>query len=118
MVTTSPGYWCECRTASGLIASIDAPTANHAVRWIAIALHTILPALDLDASAHAWRWLQQDRHTMTADLHQGEPITFTITTPTTRITWTARPALFLPLAHRHNVQLPPCAGAFRPTATP
>ncbi|MEU5160157.1 hypothetical protein AB0G74_11180 [Streptomyces sp. NPDC020875] len=115
MVTTTPGYWCECRTTDTFIASIDAPTAAHAVRWIAITLHTILPALDPDASADARRWLQQDRHTMTEALHQGEPVTLTIRATTTHITWTARPAHFLPLAHRHNVELPACAEAFSPT---
>lgn len=122
-VKPTPGYWCECwTTANGakepdLIASIDAQTAEQAVRWIAIALHTVEPALDVYASAKAWRWIYEDRHTMTEDLRRLNPASLSITnTARTNITWTARPVLFLPLTHRQNTQLPPCTQQFRPTS--
>ena len=35
----------------------------------------------------------------------------------TRITWTIRPALFLPLAHRQGSELPACAHDFKPHPT-
>lgn len=34
-----------------------------------------------------------------------------------RITWTIRPVLYLPLAHRQNAELPFCAYAFEPQPT-
>ncbi|MEU9607784.1 hypothetical protein [Streptomyces sp. NPDC048057] len=116
----TPGYWCECWTTtngdgkSALLASIDADTAEQAIRWIAIALHTVEPALDVDASAKAWRWFYEDRHTMAEDLLHLEPVALSITSTKTNITWTARPVSFLPLAHRQNTQLPPCTQQFRP----
>ncbi|QDO41484.1 hypothetical protein FNV62_28110 [Streptomyces sp. RLB3-17] len=46
----------------------------------------------------------------------SEPCTVTINQGGTHITWTARPALFLPLAHRRSLELPSCAYDFKPHA--
>lgn len=58
------GFWCECWTESlteqrppTLVASFDAHSAPQANRWVAVALETISPALDLDASTEAWEWM-------------------------------------------------------------
>ncbi|MEU5610798.1 hypothetical protein AB0H03_19040 [Streptomyces sparsogenes] len=123
MTTGSPrrGYWCECWTQDlitaeppALHASIDAYTAPQADRWVAIALRTITPALDPDASDEAWAWLYDGRITTRRALLRSEPCTVSITQATTRITWTIRPVLYLPLAHRTATELPPCAYDFKP----
>ncbi|MFJ8937125.1 hypothetical protein ACIRL0_15670 [Streptomyces sp. NPDC102365] len=123
MLTDEPrwGYWCECWTedlatgwAPELQASFDAHSAPQADRWVAMALRTISPALDVDASDEAWGWLYEGRiETRRALLHM-QPCTVSVTHASTRITWTIRPVLFLPLAHRQGIELPACAYDFKP----
>ncbi|MER6285280.1 hypothetical protein [Streptomyces sviceus] len=115
------GYWCECWTEeltdqSGLAlrASFDAYTAPQADRWVAVALRTISPAFDPEASEQAWQWLYDGRIDTRRALLRSEPCTVSVTFNTTRITWTIRPVIFLPLAHRQGTQLPPCAYDFKP----
>ncbi|MFH9803746.1 hypothetical protein ACH4M0_16070 [Streptomyces albidoflavus] len=114
------GYWCECWTedltsAEGptLLASFDTHSAPQADRWIAVALRTISPALDSDASDEAWAWLYEGRVETRQALLCSEPCTVTVTHASTRITWTVRPALFLPLADRRGAELPACAYDFK-----
>ncbi|MEU4259912.1 hypothetical protein AB0B42_21375 [Streptomyces fradiae] len=121
MNSLTRGYWCECWTqnlttteAPILRASFDAYSAPQASRWVAIALHTISPALDADASKQVWTWLYEERTETVQALIRSEPRTLTITQAGTRITWTIRPVLFLPLAHRQNTELPACAPSFQP----
>jgi hypothetical protein len=118
------GYWCECWTQDltqteppALHASFDAYTAPQADRWVAIALRTITPALDSDASDEAWEWLYEDRITTRRALLRSQPCMVSITQASTRITWTIRPVLFLPLAHRAGIELPACAYDFKPQST-
>ncbi|MFF4120333.1 hypothetical protein ACFY0P_43800 [Streptomyces sp. NPDC001714] len=116
------GFWCECWTEDltdgmqwpALRASFDAYSAPQADRWVTIALRTISPALDPDASDEVWAWLHDGRAETRRALLRLEPCTVSVTQASTRITWTIRPVVFLPLAHRHDEQLPPCAYAFRP----
>ncbi|GAA2534426.1 hypothetical protein GCM10010423_33470 [Streptomyces levis] len=84
---------------------------------MAIALRTISPALDSDASDEAWAWLHEDRAETRRALLRSEPFTVTIKHAQLRITWTIRPVLYLPLAHRQAAELPACAYAFRPQPT-
>ncbi|CAL9490295.1 hypothetical protein [Streptomyces sp. enrichment culture] len=118
------GYWCECWTEDvtttqgpALLASFDAYSAPQADRWVAIALRTISPALDSDASDEAWAWLHDERAETRRALLRSEPCTVTITHAHIRVTWTIRPVLFLPLAHRQNAELPACAYSFNPRTT-
>ncbi|MFE9096495.1 hypothetical protein [Streptomyces sp. NPDC007264] len=120
----SRGYWCECWTQDlsderglALLASFDAYSAPQADRWIAVALRTISPALDPDTSDEAWTWLYDGRAETRRALLRAEPCTVSITQSSTRVTWTIRPVLFLPLAYRQGVGLPPCAQEFKPHAT-
>lgn len=118
------GYWCECWTEDltggprpRLLASFDAYSAPQADRWVAIALRTVSPALDPEASDDAWAWLYEGRvHTRRA-LLRAEACTVTVTQAGTRVTWTIRPVVFLPLAHRRGSELPACAHDFKPHAT-
>ncbi|MFF4140847.1 hypothetical protein ACFY0A_05520 [Streptomyces sp. NPDC001698] len=127
MLTDKPtrGYWCECWTENlgkttdkpAFRASFDAYSAPQADRWVAVALRTISPALDADASDEAWAWLHDGRSETRRALLRQKPCTVTITHASTRITWTIRPVLFLPLAHRQGIELPACAHDFKPHAT-
>ncbi|MFD7991300.1 hypothetical protein [Streptomyces mexicanus] len=124
MKALTRGYWCECWTENLLSAegptlrgSFDAYSAPQADRWIAVALRTISPALDSDASDEAWTWLYDGRIDTRQALMRSEPCTVTVTHAGTRITWTVRPALFLPLAHREAAELPACAYDFKSLAT-
>ncbi|MEU6604105.1 hypothetical protein ABZ922_03365 [Streptomyces shenzhenensis] len=124
MKTPTPGYWCECWTQDlttgqppTLRASIDAYMGAQADRWVAVTLRTISPALDADASQEAWDWLYNGRIETRRALLRAEPCTVSVTHANTRITWTIRPVLFVPLAHRQGAQLPACAYAFTPQPT-
>ncbi|MET7737148.1 hypothetical protein ABZT02_38360 [Streptomyces sp. NPDC005402] len=119
------GYWCECwaqdlteETRPVLRASFDAYSAPQADRWVAVALRTISPALDPDASQEAWEWLYDGRITTRKALLRAEPSTVTLTQARTRITWTIRPVIFLPLAHRQSLDIPACAHQFKPRTGP
>ncbi|MFG3294496.1 hypothetical protein ACGF3G_37550 [Streptomyces sp. NPDC048179] len=116
------GFWCECWTEDltdgmqwpALRASFDAYSAPQADRWVAIALRTISPALDPDASDEVWAWLHDGRAETRRALLRLEPCTVSVTQASTRITWTIRPVIFLPLVHRQDVELPACAYVFKP----
>ncbi|QHA05260.1 hypothetical protein GQF42_19930 [Streptomyces broussonetiae] len=117
------GYWCECWTEDlsgdqppALRAAFDAYSAPQADRWVAVTLRTISPALDSDASDIAWAWLSQGRIATRRALLRFEPCSVTVAQDHTRITWTIRPVLFVPLAHRQGVELPACAHDFKPHA--
>ncbi|MFJ3825409.1 hypothetical protein [Streptomyces nodosus] len=123
MTGLARGYWCECwaEDPSGdqppaLRASFDAYVAPQADRWVAVTLRTISPALDPDASDQAWAWLYEGRIATRRALLRSEPCTVTVAQASTRITWTIRPVLFLPLAHRQGAQVPACAHDFKPHA--
>ncbi|MCQ4083163.1 hypothetical protein NGB36_21775 [Streptomyces sp. RB6PN25] len=119
------GYWCECWTqspttgdAAVLLASFDTTSAAHAVRWIRVALRT-LASVDPDAFAGAWGWLTGGYVADIEALAGTEPCTISIRHKDTHVQWTARPVLFLGLAHRQADNLPACAGKFTPlTAAP
>ena len=115
------GFWCECWTEDFTETqqptprgSFDAHSAGQADRWIAIALRTITPALDTRASDEAWEWLYEGRIETRRALLCSEPCSVSINQSGTRITWTARPVLFLPLAHRQGIELPACTQNFKP----
>lgn len=123
-VSARYGYWCECwsedlteQWGPALPASFDAYSASQADRWVAVALRTISPALDTDASDEAWEWLYEGRIETRRALLRAEPCTVSVTHAGTRITWTIRLVLFLPLAHRQAAELPTCAYDFKPRQT-
>jgi hypothetical protein len=118
------GYWCECWTEEAsstggptLLASFDAYSVPQADRWVAIALRSVSPALDSDASDEAWTWLHEGRAETRRALMRSEPCRVTITHASVRVTWTIRPVIFLPLAHRQDAKLPACADRFKPRHT-
>ncbi|MFF9003163.1 hypothetical protein ACF1GW_36810 [Streptomyces achromogenes] len=115
------GFWCECWTESltkqgplALVASFDAYSAPQADRWVAVALQAISPALDSDASTTAWEWMYDGRIDTRRALLRAEPCTVSLIHSSTRITWTIRPVLFLPFAHRQGAELPECTQDLTP----
>ncbi|MEV8067717.1 hypothetical protein AB0P32_16515 [Streptomyces sp. NPDC085995] len=99
------------------MASFDAYSAPQADRWVAVTLRTISPALDADASDEAWTWLHDDRIETRRALLRREPCAVTIRHANTRITWTIRPTLYLPLAHREATEHPTCTDTFTPLSS-
>jgi hypothetical protein len=115
------GYWCECWTQSpatgdapALLASFDATSAAEAVRWIRVALRTVASALDPEEFAGAWGWLTGGYVADLECLARTERCAVAIRHADTHVQWTARPVLFLSLAHRQANNLPACAGKFTP----
>ncbi|WP_435853716.1 hypothetical protein [Streptomyces misionensis] len=115
------GFCCECWTEDlaeqqppALLASFDAYSAPQVDRWVSVALRTVSPALDADASDEAWEWLYEDRIETRRALLRAEPCTVSVTHADTRITWTIRPAIFLPLAHCQGAELSARANEFKP----
>ncbi len=121
------GFWCECWTQSpatgegpALLTSFRALTAPRAVRWMRIALRTLTSGLDAEAAGHAWNWIGVGYLNDIETLMREQPCAMTISHGDTHIGWTARPALFLPMAHPQTAQLPACATQFtlEPRAEP
>jgi len=124
-VTTRSGFWCECwtegvdgRLPPVLFGSFHAYSEREADSWVSTILRTISPALDADASQEAWERLYDHRIDTRRALLRREPWTVSVTHVTTRITWTVRPVLFLPMAHRQGTELPSCAHDFKPHTVP
>ncbi|MCX4763275.1 hypothetical protein OG562_20340 [Streptomyces sp. NBC_01275] len=118
--TTRSGFWCECwtegldgRCPPALFGSFDAYSAYEANNWVATILRTISPALDTATSQKAWTRLHDHRIDTRRALLRREPWSVSVTHVSTRITWTVRPALFLPMAHRQGVELPSCSHDFK-----
>jgi hypothetical protein len=118
------GYWCECWTQSPatgkapvLLALFDTTSAAHAIGWIRVALRTIASALDPETFAVTWSWLTDGYVANIEALARTEPCALTVSQADTLIEWTARPVLFLGLAHRQVSKLPACAGKFTPPTT-
>ncbi|MFF3939212.1 hypothetical protein [Streptomyces phaeofaciens] len=97
-----------------LFGSYDAYTEVEANNWVSTILRTISPALDADASQEAWERLHDHRVNTRRALIRRVPWTVSITHVSTRITWTVRPALFLPIAHRQGSGLLTCTEEFKP----
>ena len=117
--TLHRGYWCECWTQSPatgetptLLMSFRADTPQQAVRWIRIALRTMASGLQAEEAERAWTWLTEGYLKDINNLNHDHPRTVTITHADTHISWTARPALFLPTAHGHAPELPGCSAQF------
>jgi hypothetical protein len=118
------GYWCECWThspatgdAPALLASFDATSAAQAVRWMRVALRTVVSALDPQEFASAWKWLTGGYVADIEALVRTELCAIAIFHGDTHIQWTARPVLYLTLADRQARKLPPCAREFTHRAT-
>jgi len=57
------------------------------------------PKLNMMKCERAYHWLDHGQWEAVARLKAGEPYAFTAAAGRTRVEWSARPVLFLPLAH-------------------
>jgi len=118
MVAVRRGFWAECvtRTAdtgTSLVASIDTVTARQAVGWVRGSAGPLVSLLDDVERDAALSWLEGGGCIgAVAGLRRGEPCAFTLRRGGTRVDWTVRPVIFLPLAGRDDRGVPECAGRF------
>ncbi|MGW4512998.1 hypothetical protein ACWEO4_13520 [Streptomyces sp. NPDC004393] len=112
---TRPGFWCECLLTSAesdstvLVGSFDAYAARDAVRWIRIAVRMLVSVVDTAEAEPVHEWLLFGSNPTAAALERGDPFTVALRHEQLRLVWSARPVDFLPLAHRTDRALPPCA---------
>ncbi|MFJ5839822.1 hypothetical protein ACIQGO_24200 [Streptomyces shenzhenensis] len=110
-----PGFWCECLLTSAesdgtvLVGSFDAYAASDAVRWIRIAVRMLVSVVDAAEAEPVHEWLLSGSNPTAAVLERGEPFAITLRHEQLRLVWSAWPVCFLPLAHRTDHALPPCA---------
>lgn len=115
-IALRPGYLCECITYTidalnnpVTVAAFDAASPTQAVRWIRIAVRTLASTLGQDDFRDTWDWITGGHHDASDALSIGDPCTFVITYRTTRVEWTARPVLFLPMAPHQPTSPRACA---------
>ena len=112
-LTLHSGYWCECWTQSPatgedpvLLAALKASTSSEAVRWIRGAVQTVALSLEPETVEHAWDWIRSGYIADVEALLRNEPCAVDLSYAGTYIGWTARPALFLPVARLKAAELP------------
>ncbi|MDX3456914.1 hypothetical protein PV396_34040 [Streptomyces sp. ME02-8801-2C] len=102
------GWWCEFAAypmsdggngGAGLHANA-ADTPEQALVWMRIAVRVLLSAFDPEDAERAFRWLDHGQWEAVMRLRAGEPYAFVASCGDTRVDWSARPVLFLPLACR------------------
>ena len=121
-VTIYRGFWCEYWVESPtagdepvLVASLRATTPSQAVRWIRLTLRIIVPALEGAAAERAWTWLDTGYKGDVDALIHNRACAVSANYAATRVSWTVRPALFLPMAHPSINEVPPCSARLRLT---
>ncbi|MCR8575056.1 hypothetical protein [Streptomyces sp. Isolate_219] len=101
-------WWCEFSTRTPAFGASDdqvlvraqsAETPTQAMVWIRLAVRVLLSGFDPRDTERAYRWLDHGQWEAVARLKAGEPYAFTAAAGRTRVEWSARPVLFLPLAH-------------------
>ncbi|QDO42914.1 hypothetical protein FNV62_36515 [Streptomyces sp. RLB3-17] len=121
--STQPGFWCECLLTSTesdstvLVGSLDAYAALDAVRWIRIAVRMLVSVADEAEAEPVHEWLLFGSNPTAAALERGKPFAIALRHEQLRLAWSARPVSFLPLAHRADRALPPCAQEWSQPAT-
>ncbi|GAA2926258.1 hypothetical protein GCM10020221_22770 [Streptomyces thioluteus] len=111
------GYWCQCTITffdstrgSRLVTAFDARSASEAVVSIIVAMEMTTPYQHESEAAAVRAWA--DRTQAVSSLIGGQTCTYTVDHGDLHLTWTIRPALFLPLADRKTIELPTCAKRF------
>jgi hypothetical protein len=99
-----PGYWCECvlytptaEFGTTIVDSFDATSAAEAVGWLRFYLSDLTETVSVAESDAARRWLVGGHATTLAAVAKNEPFSFWVSAGWTRVEWTIRPVLFLPL---------------------
>ncbi|WP_037595343.1 hypothetical protein [Streptacidiphilus cavernicola] len=106
VLTLHPGYLCECWTQSpatggrpAVVAGFPfrAATASEAVRWIRGVVRTVALSLDPDEVEGALSWIRSGYIDDIEALNRNQPCAVDISYADTRIRWTVRPVVFLPM---------------------
>lgn len=102
------GWWCEfvAYAAAGdssgeggaRMRTSAAGTPEHALVWMRLAVRVLLSAFDPEDTERALRWLEHGQWEAVMRLRAGEPYAFIASSGNTRVEWSARPVLFLPMA--------------------
>jgi hypothetical protein len=92
---------------------MDTVTALAAVEWVRISAGPLVSSLDEVERSAALSWLEGGGCIgAVAGLRRGVPCVFAIRCGGTKVEWTVRPVVFLPLAGRDDRGLPQNAGRF------
>ncbi|MEU5209677.1 hypothetical protein [Streptomyces sp. NPDC020742] len=111
-------WWCEFITrtpapdGSGeevLVRTRCAETPTQAMVWMRLAVRVLLSGFDPYDTERAYQWLDHGQWEAVARLRAGEPYAFVASAGWTRVEWSARRVLLLPLAHAATGPPRPCA---------
>lgn len=95
-------------TEADVVTSLVVETPEQAIRWVRVALRTLVSALLPEEAAMAHEWLDLAQRESTERLRDGEPFAFSLSQGDMRVEWTARRVSFLPLAYRVSGAQPFC----------
>jgi hypothetical protein len=101
-----PGIRCECRlhTADGEVVAaarvFDTRSPVRAMRWIRMGVRTLVSTLPEEAAEPIHEWLLFGERAAVRALSRAEPQLYGFRFEGSRVEFTARPVLYLPLASR------------------
>ncbi|WP_055523308.1 hypothetical protein [Streptomyces graminilatus] len=110
------GWWCEFsaysmadgREAGARLRAHAVDTPQRALVWMRLAVRPLLSAFDPEDAERAYRWFDHGQWEAVMRLRAGEPYAFVASSGDTRVEWSARPVLFLPLAPADGGRGCPC----------
>ncbi|MEC4018438.1 hypothetical protein [Streptomyces sp. H27-D2] len=106
---THRAWWCEftVRMASpgggggagerARVRGSRARTPEQALVWMRVAVRVLLSGFDPEDGERAFRWLDHGQWEAVMRLKAGEPYAFVASSGSTRVEWSARPVIFLPV---------------------
>lgn len=110
------GWWCEFTAyamadggnGGARLRANAVDTPERALVWMRLAVRVLLSAFDPEDTERAFRWLDHGQWEGVMRLRAGEPYAFVASSGETRVEWSARPVLFLPLICADDGQQCPC----------
>lgn len=108
------GWWCEATARSGQrtrIRTYRIARPERALIWMRTEVRTMLSGFSADDQERAGGWLDHGQWEAVYRLRAGETYTFSASVRTTRLTWSARPVLFLALCGPAGTSNPPSCAA-------
>lgn len=120
---TVPGIRCECRlhSADGAVRVVagvfDAPGPARAVRWIRVAVRTLVSTLDEESAEPVHEWLLFGERPAVQALSRGQVRSFCFGFEGWRVEFTAHPVRYLVLADHSGSPACPQMPALPPAVT-